>query len=175
MSTGDTSSQKLELSIIIYTKSPEDTFPSYPNEHHVAILVSPLHHGPDMLYHLYNATEDTTTETDMRYEHLTSSNDEFRKTSRPSHMVVLHTNMTQDRFGRLHEVFENTLVPTGENRPAGWNCQTWVRDAMLKMEASDLLAIGQADFYYSKMMTFIETVADKRQDNLAVGKNTFYG
>lgn len=130
--------QNLAVSIIVYG------FPSLNHEIvHVALLIS-----TSSTHFLFHVKEDDDGE--LSFEMKEHNPD---RSYIPYTLVPLATTIEEANMPNLSNLFARVPVP----KPAqpGWNCQTWVYDAMLEMEQNNYLRTGWARHYSDEMMELI--------------------
>jgi hypothetical protein len=142
------SAPRLVLHLIIYAEES-----LRPHEAHVALSVELF--GAKEFY-MFHAVEDTATESEMKFEmKKTDRNPLGTKTTHQS--IALQTVIPVTRFSDVKANLAGTPVP--QPRPQNWNCQTWMRQALLNLEKAHFLPTETALQYYNQMMQIINTNA----------------
>lgn len=138
----------LVIHIVIYTE------PSLsPHESHVALSVQV---EVTRKFYVFHAVEDISTESEMKFERSERDRNPLG-TKTPHQSILLQTSTPESQFESLSAVLAATPVP--RPKPTDWNCQSWVREALMNMEASKFIPGGHALQYYSQMMNIINTTA----------------
>lgn len=138
----------LVLHIIIYA---EDTLK--PHESHVLLAVQLRN---PVKYYVFHAVEDTSTESEMKFEKLEKDRDPLG-TKSDHQSIALQTSISRAQFDSLSAVLASTPVP--RPKPSNWNCQSWLYSAMVLMEQANFLPAGHAQQYYDQMMHIINTTS----------------
>jgi hypothetical protein len=120
------------------------------NEAHVAFCVTIP--GNKVRYFIFHATEDPSTENEMVFERRLRDKDP-RGTKTTHQSISLDTFIPKNSFEKLCNNLSATPVP--RPRSNGWNCQSWVHEAMMNMEYARFLKNGLAQRYYDEMMSII--------------------
>lgn len=131
----DNNTQNLAVSIIVYG------FPSLNHEIvHVALLIS-----TSSTHFLFHVKEDDDGELSFEMKEYNPDRSYI-----PYTFIPLATTIEEANMPNLSNLFARVPVP----KPAqpGWNCQTWVYDAMLEMEQNNYLRTGWARHYSDEMM-----------------------
>lgn len=133
----------LRIHIIIYAE------PSLrENEAHVALSVA----VPGEQFVIFHATEGASTENELMFERRERDQDPLR--TKTTHQTLrLDVTIWQGSFDKLSDTLSSTPVP--RPRSNGWNCQSWVHEAMVSMERANLMRRGSAKIYYDQMMRII--------------------
>ncbi|RMD39783.1 hypothetical protein DV735_g5346, partial [Chaetothyriales sp. CBS 134920] len=135
----------LHIHIIIYAE------PSLrPHEAHVVLSV---YHPSSRKHYIYQAVEDVATESEMKFEreetekNAQSSTAPHQEVPVPSSGVPL---LPESKFDQLDALLQTTPVP--RPKPATWNCQSWLRQALQNMESAGLVPTGTASDCCDRMM-----------------------
>ena len=117
----------LVVSIVIYATSSSDA-----NECHVALAVRlDLQHS-----YLYHAVQDDSAKGQMKFERNFRHND-HTTTGRRHHLLPVKEPIAKVDFEKLDKALSSTPIP--RPRPEGWNCQTWLRQALKSLEKEGLV------------------------------------
>ena len=118
--------EDLKLCIIIYNERP-----SHANCCHVVLVVA---QGKER-FHLYHATEDGTIKGGLKFERSFRTRSPMT-TNRPHHIIPFKEPIAKANFDKLDQALRSTPVP--RPRPEGWNCQSWLRQALGNLEKEGL-------------------------------------
>lgn len=124
-----------------------------PHESHVLLAVQVA--NPRKFY-VFHAVEDTTTESEMKFEVLEKERDPLG-TNTKHQTIALQTHIRPDQFDSLSAVL--AAIPVPRPKPSNWNCQSWLYSALVVMEQANFLPTGYSKPYYDQMMQIINTTS----------------